>query len=481
MSPTPTVRPRRSRSSVPRAQARALPPLRPVALAMGWAVAAAVALAAFAPSARAHASEPAIGQVSLVIGSARVVHLDGRSEPLKRGATIVVGDRVETTANGHVHLRFIDNASVSVRPDSVLEVQSYHYDAARPQANEVRLRVEQGTARSISGAATEVDKSRFRLNTPIAAIGVRGTDFIVHSSAAGARATVADGAIVVSALGNGCSAAALGPCTGADARVLTAEMGRLMAEVRPGERVARVVPAGAGVAELAASGAEERAAALYAAELAARQSAAAAADAKGFAQMRDTDRAAADLLAIVPTAVADLNVAPDLSAQLVWGRWAIASAYNDNISVATHNASPGREVTSAYRSGDAVLWRATDPANPEGLLKNDTDVKVDFKLTRAQASFESGGRTEAASVDGGTLTLDFSQRTFATALALSSPSAGKAELRVAGDVATDGTFAVRDAGQMVSGAVSLNSKEVGYLFDRSAGGGLFRGKTLWGR
>jgi len=50
-----------------------------------------------------------------------------------------------------------------------------------------------------------------------------------------------------------------------------------------------------------------------------------------------------------------------------------------------------------------------------------------------------------------------------------------------GDVRADGTFAVKDVDQRIAGAVSLDGKEAGYLFERNAAGGLFRGKTLWGR
>lgn len=451
------------------------PVLRPIVAA------AAAAVCALGAVGSALASEAQVGQVSLLIGSARVVHQNGSSEPLRRGAAIMVGDRVETSANGHVHLRFIDNGAVSVRPDSVLEVQSYRYDSDKPQTNEVRLRVEQGATRSISGAATEVDKTRFRLNTPIAAIGVRGTDFIVQTDASGVRATVSDGAIVVGALGGNCKASGLGPCTGSEARLLTAEMGRLMAEVRPGEHAPRVVAASMGATSLAANGAEDRAAALYAAENAARATGIQLAEAKGFAQMRDSDHSTADVLAIASSAVINLNSAPDRNAQLAWGRWSAAILPNDNVSVPYVLAAQGRSITSAVDTRTAGLFRADDASNPDGLLRNTTEARVDFRLSRAQASFETGSTTEAATVDGGTLTLDFSKRTFATALAMSSPSAGKAELRVAGDVSANGTFAVRDTGQLVSGAVSLDSKEVGYLFERTAGGGLFRGKTLWGR
>lgn len=452
-----------------------VPVLRPLAAAL-----VAVCLAgAVAPAA---AADVAVGTVSLLIGVARVVHLDGSSEPLKRGAPILVGDRVETSANGHVHLRFIDNGAAAVRPDSVLEVQAYRYDADRPQVNEVRLRVEQGTARSISGAATELDKNRFRLNTPIAAIGVRGTDFIVRTDVVSDRVTVADGAVVVGALGGACAANALGPCQGTGSRLLSADMGRLMAEVRHGERVARVVPTSTAGTEIAGGTAEERMSALYAAELAARAAAQQAADAKGFAQMRDIDFAAAGLLSI--PAVAAANTQPDMSAQLMWGHWTFASPAYDGVSRsrAVAETSGRQAVAGTYDGRAAWLFRARDTTG-DGLLHNEADGVVDFKLTHATATYEANKSIEAAAVNGAKLTLDFGRRTFATALALSSVTGGATELRVAGTVRPDGTFAVvRDnSTQFVSGAVSFDGKEAGYLFERNVGGGLFRGKTLWGR
>lgn len=433
-----------------------------------------------APSvAAAQAGDAAVGRVSLMIGEARVVRLDGSREVLRRGAAIQVGDRIETTANGHVHLRFVDNAAVSVRPESVLEVQAYRYDAQHPELSEVRLRVDHGTSRSISGAATEVDKGRFRLNTPIAAIGVRGTDFIVQTDPTGVRATVSDGAIIVGALGAGCSAAALGPCGGSSARVLSADMGRVMVEVRPGELVARVVPAAGAALASAAYSAEERVAARSAAEHAARSAGLAAAEPTPSAILRGNDRAAAELLIIAQANLPELNRSSDPNGQLIWGRWSIAPDADDKLSVPFAAASVGRHITVAD-SVTGGLFRNNDVANPGRLLSDSLDAKVELRLSRASASFEAGGRTEAAVVEGGSLTLDFSRRTFATALAMSSAAAGRAELRMGGDVRTDGTFAVRDVDQRIAGAVSFDGKEAGYLFERNWAGGMFRGKTLWG-
>lgn len=475
-----------------------------------------------------------VGQVSLLIGQAWVVRADGTQQPLQRGSAIRVGDRVETAANGHVHMRFIDNAAVSVRPESVLHVQAYQYDAQNPKSNEVRLRVDKGVSRSISGAATDLDKTRFRLNTPIAAIGVRGTDFIVQTGPTGVRATVSDGTIIVSALGGNCMAAGLGPCAGNDVRELSAEMGRLMAEVRPGDRATHIVPAadlslaqalvgydgrlpGQSVALSAARATGMLAAEPTAAEVQ-RGNNRAAAGMLGISSVsadvqlgnnaaaggvlggasfssteiqRGNDLAAADLVALAQTSVPDLNRrlsrdqvgasalgGSDGGSALVWGRWAILPAATDKVSVPFSAARVGREITVA---DDYVgLFRAKSGEGSDQIAEG-LGGRVELRLSRASASFEVGTRSESASVSASNLTIDFSRRTFATGLDLLSASGVKGELRMAGELRPDGIFAVRDADQRVSGAITLDGKEAGYLFDRSAGGGLFRGRTLWGQ
>ncbi len=431
-----------------------------------------------APGAAASVS---VGQVSLVIGDARVTRGDGSQVQLRQGSDVFVGDRVQTGASGHVHMRFVDRGAVSVRPDSVLEVQAYHYDPARPQANEVRLRIEQGTARSISGAATELDKSRFRLNTPIAAIGVRGTDFIVQTSGDQMRAVVAQGSISVAPLGAGCSAAGLGPCQGEQARILSADMGRLMVELRQADGLVRLAPAVAALLpplHYADATVRDRATG----EAATRASALAAAQPSADTHGRTNDTTVADLLAIAPLGRFDarsLNTQPDSNAQMVWGRYSFASPGFDNISVRFVDASKGRQPTVGDL--DSVLFRTSGAAtSQEGGLSVDSG-RVDLRLTRAQASFESNGRVEPAAVDGGTLALDFGKRTFATALALSSASTGRVELRAGGQIDSRGIFNAGDAEQRVAGAVSLDGKEAGYLFERLAGSGMFKGRTLWGK
>jgi hypothetical protein len=196
------------------------------------------------------------------------------------------------------------------------------------------------------------------------------------------------------------------------------------------------------------------------------------------------DEAAASLLTIAAASVPPPNSAPDAQAQMAWGRYTFLPAANDKVSQLAVLASRGRD--AAVGTADFTLFRAHDASNPEHLLTTN-EASVSFRLSRGQATYESAtGGIEAAALRG-QLTLDFAQRTFSTALELSAASGAQADLKVAGSIRQDGVFsvgdpaAVRESRQFVVGAVTADGKEAGYLFERGTAGGLFRGKTLWGR
>ncbi len=202
---------------------RSLLSVRPLSLLKFMALGMVASLSAAAQAAP-------VAEVVFVIGEAR---LEGGNAPLAKGSSVEAGQTIVTGQSGHVHLRFIDQAFVSVRPDSVLTIEQYAYDPAQPANNRVKFHLQQGTSRLISGKASEAAKQNFRINTPVAAIGVRGTDFHVQTDANTTRASVQQGAIVVSPLGEGCSAQALGPCQGAFAVDLAGSLTGKYLEVQP--------------------------------------------------------------------------------------------------------------------------------------------------------------------------------------------------------------------------------------------------------
>ena len=181
-----------------------------------------------------------VGEISLLIGSVIATDGQGAKRILKRGAFVYEKDTIETAAGGHAHLHFIDDGVVSLRPNSRLKIDSYVFNAQNPDQNSIRLNLESGVLRSISGKATKDAHERFRLNTPITAVGVLGTDFLVRAEAEKMWAAVFSGAIAVAPLdGAGCTTAGLGAC--ANALRLSAGMGDLMFEYDLQKGVQRII------------------------------------------------------------------------------------------------------------------------------------------------------------------------------------------------------------------------------------------------
>ncbi len=184
-----------------------------------------ICAASLATSLSALAAEKAIiGEILFAVGERWKQDAKGaqRVEP-KRGTALYVGDVLSTNDSGFLQIKMIDGAFISLRSNSRLRINSYHYDPEVPANNKVNLSLEEGVVRSVTGKAGENNRKRFRLNTPIAAIGVRGTDFTVFTDANQSQVAVARGGIVISPFSESCSVAGEGPCEGKKALELFAQ------------------------------------------------------------------------------------------------------------------------------------------------------------------------------------------------------------------------------------------------------------------
>lgn len=419
----------------------------------------------------------AVGEVTLTIGQAMSIPAGGVPSALQRGSKVHAGDRIETAEGGHVHIRFVDGAMVSVRPTSRLVVEEYEYNAAQVAQSSVKFRLEKGVTRAISGAAAEGARERFRLNTPLVAIGVRGTDFVVRTAANQTVAAVNQGSIVMAPFGVGCAQQGFGPCGSPSARLLSADMGNMLVEFRNNLAQPELRPFnGVRTSEVMLAGSDARSV----------PEAGPARDSKAVARggdevltsalVQDVVRKATDvsnsIAAVVPPPVA---AEPALPAQLAWGRWGAAIDSTD-FSVARALAREGRVATVG--DNDFILYRTEQgPATlPLGI------GNVSFALDQAHAHFTSAaGQVQAAAVQNGSLSIDFASRLFSTTLNLTSVATGPVGLQAAGGIRDDGLFVSRTAGQAVAGVTALDGKSAGYLFEKAAAGGTLSGITLWSR
>ena len=415
-------------------------------------VGCAMGIALMCMTALAMASQ-VVGEVTLTIGKSKIERSTQEAETQK-GGSVQEGDVIRTSDNGHVHIRFIDGARVSVRPNSVFRIHEFKYSPSDPAASVVRLSLDSGEARSISGAAAQAAKERFRLNTPLVAIGVKGTDFVTQVGKDVIRVTVNQGAIVMAPYDSGCKAEALGVCTTSRAKELTAEMlGQAL--------VYRLGSADPSLQNIGKPGQSDASRVLL--------------------LDRQTREGAERPLASETEAKNPLNAVA--ATKLIWGRWARDPIPSDNITVPFLEALKGNEVTV----GDGYYFLFREPSNIN--LLPSLSTKVDFGLKSSSAYYRNAANEMLpATVQSGTLGVDFGNKTFSTNLNLSAQGTGVQSFSQSGTLnAGTGIFLSNstavgnsNAGS-VAGAITLDARQAGFLFRAPIGPGIFSGATLWGR
>lgn len=95
---------------------------------------------------------------------------------IAKGTVVQTNDKIETK-NGKVKVVFKDDTAVTVTESSALVIDDFVYDP-KSGSGKLGLKAAAGTVRYVSGAIAK-DPKNVKINTPTAAITVRGTDFVM--------------------------------------------------------------------------------------------------------------------------------------------------------------------------------------------------------------------------------------------------------------------------------------------------------------
>jgi len=422
------------------------------------------------------ADDGTVGWVSLAIGKAYRIRGDGQRQPIRRGDPIGGGDRIETLANGHVHIRFNDRGLVSVHPQSRLLIEQYLYNPEEPASSIVKLHLEHGVVRSISGKAAKAAHQRFRMNTPIAAIGVRDADFVVRADEHSLRAIVNEGVIVVAPFSDQCSAAALGPCAG-NAVELRGGSNQLL-QLDHLQQMPQLVSMRDDIMPELMQQTDGNP------EPVAAETPAVPHSEKGDG--KHTDRFNKTLVTQAPgehqgtpprtqTQMQTSKSPVELkSRQLLWGRWSDTTAATDTLALSYSEAAAGRRVTVGNDQYGLYRIRQDSGRVDAGL------GSLSYKLDAVQATFTGiDGNRRAVTLNNGSLEIDFTANRFRTSLDIRSSQMGTIGLETTGRLLDGGYFTSRTDTQRVGGAVSLNGREAAYYFTRQLPEGRVDALTLW--
>ena len=121
---------------------------------------------------------------------------DKGTEPIAEGSDVYLNEVVRTGISGKAELLFADRTNLTVGPVTTIHLDKFVYDP-NGGSGKVVLVVNSGAFRFITGV---MPSRNYEINTPVATMGIRGTEFIVLVGSAGDKIQLVKGQVIVRTL-----------------------------------------------------------------------------------------------------------------------------------------------------------------------------------------------------------------------------------------------------------------------------------------
>jgi len=122
------------------------------------------------------------GTFTFVTGEVSVQRRDGQRVPVTRGAPVNAGDTIVSGDKGMAQLTMVDQAKISLRPNSQFQIEQY---ADRPDSDQgALLNLVRGTLRTFTGLIAARSRDRFLMKTRVATVGIRGSGNVLFAGTA---------------------------------------------------------------------------------------------------------------------------------------------------------------------------------------------------------------------------------------------------------------------------------------------------------
>ena len=124
-----------------------------------------------------------VGQVKVSRGAVRIERA-GQALPAPVGAKVHAGDVIVTGADGSIGITFADDSLLSLGPHSSLAIDRFVFDSTTHRGG-FDTSLHRGTLAAVSGKIARQTPEAMRVRTPVAIMGVRGTEFVVRTGGPG--------------------------------------------------------------------------------------------------------------------------------------------------------------------------------------------------------------------------------------------------------------------------------------------------------
>ena len=121
----------------------------------------------------------ASGEFTFVVGEVALTKANGQRVTPTRGTAVDPGDRIVTGANGMAQLTMVDQARLSLRPQTQFVIEAYPDRRDSDQGGVLNLL--KGTLRTFTGLIASNNRDKFVMKTRVATVGIRGSGNILYA------------------------------------------------------------------------------------------------------------------------------------------------------------------------------------------------------------------------------------------------------------------------------------------------------------
>ena len=118
-----------------------------------------------------------VGRIAFLRGKASATEDDQKSRVLNVGAAVYERDQIQTGIKSFTVIAFNDDTRVTLSPQSAFRIEEHEFKPELPDENNSFFSFLQGGLRLVTGAIGRLNRKAFRVATPTATIGIRGTGF----------------------------------------------------------------------------------------------------------------------------------------------------------------------------------------------------------------------------------------------------------------------------------------------------------------
>ena len=134
-----------------------------------------------------------IGRITSVRGQLTATGKNGQVRALRRRSYVQQGDTLSTGAKGGAQMKFNDGAQIALRRDSTLRIDEYRWKGEQDGEEKAVMSLVKGGFRTITGAIGKLNKANYRVHSPFATIGIRGTHYALMSCQGGSCGEMSGG------------------------------------------------------------------------------------------------------------------------------------------------------------------------------------------------------------------------------------------------------------------------------------------------